>query len=1011
MSRQVVAVGKGVLSFRPGRCFRSAWTACCRFLVLFSAVAAQAQTTSGPQACKPGYVWREACGPNEHVCVTPIVKAQTVQDNSQALSRRVANGANGPDTCAGTYVWREACGPQDHVCVTPAVKAQAAADNLAAPSRYANPSVALPDVLTQHNDAARTGTNLNETVLTPANVTPSTFGRLYERAVEGQVIAQPLYESNQWVPGKGLRNVVYVATRKNWVYAFDADDLNPDPRAGQLWSHPVQVSSASTVPFMCKLTRGPVGISSTPVIDRATDTMYVVARHSDASVWIHALDLATGLPKPGTPGSVRITAPGFVQSLELNRAGLLLQNGAIVVAFSALNCDNKGWRGWVFAYRAPDLKQVGVFSTSDGSPPGAGIWQSGSGLVGDGSHVYFETGNRQGGGPTKPDNMLDESFVKLALGPAPNYGLTLASSYTVSNRAALNEGDTDLGSGGPTLLPGGRLIGGGKQGKLYVLNSSTMAAVQNAPTAGPVPKGGSDGFQAFVNTWHDDASQPVCTDVAFIGRTCYLPRDRYEDEEMTGPNIHSSPNYWAGPDPRYGLLYNMPEKDYLRAFRYDKLTGLVETTPHVVSKVRAPDGMPGGFLSLSAQGSRNAIIWALIPKADGQWVNGPGRMVAFDALTLNELWRDDDNIGFAKFMPPTVAGGKVFRVTFADKLIVYGLTKGGTTRPCYDIDQKYQNYTEAEGLLGAPANAEQATPDGLGRYRHYKNGSIYWTASTCAWEVHGPVKDKWSDMGWEKGPLGYPLSDDTVAADGRGHFSDFQNGSIYWTALTGAHDLRGAIRSQWLNLGAERSVLGYPISDETEELDGSGRFNVFEHGTMHWQRDTNVVTVNANASVMMTMAHANHNRPGAEFAKVAMPEGNPQDANVALCQQQCADNARCISWTLAKPSFTSRVATCSLKDDMPLERGSSCCVAGGKVEIRPTGMTAMQGRIDRPGSDFASFDLPTPDPLACQGECGRNAACRAWVYSEPNALAGPRCWFKSTVLAGVANGMTISGSK
>ena len=170
---------------------------------------------------------------------------------------------------------------------------------------------------------------------------------------------------------------------------------------------------------------------------------------------------------------------------------------------------------------------------------------------------------------------------------------------------------------------------------------------------------------------HDDPSQPICTDVAFIGRTCYVPHERYEEEELTGPNIHSSPNYWAGPDPRYGLIYNMPEKDHLRAFRYDKLTGLVETTPYAVSKVRAPDGMPGGFLSLSAQGTRNGIIWALIPKADGQWVNGPGRMVAFDALTLNELWRDDDNIGFAKFMPPTVAGGKVY-VRMADKLYAFG---------------------------------------------------------------------------------------------------------------------------------------------------------------------------------------------------------------------------------------------------------------------------------------------------------------------------------------------------
>src|SRR5438309_601598 len=128
---------------------------------------------------------------------------------------------------------------------------------------------AADDVLTQHNDAARTGAQLHETSLKPGNVSATTFGRLYERHVDGQIIAQPLYAGNLDIPGKGPRNVVFVATRKNVVYAFDADDLDPDPTHGLVWSQPVTVEPAAPVPGMCGETYGPIGINSTPVIDRA----------------------------------------------------------------------------------------------------------------------------------------------------------------------------------------------------------------------------------------------------------------------------------------------------------------------------------------------------------------------------------------------------------------------------------------------------------------------------------------------------------------------------------------------------------------------------------------------------------------------------------------------------------------------------------------------------------------------------------------------------------------------
>ncbi len=967
----------------------------------------------GPETCKIGYVWREACGPNDHVCVPGATRSQAAADNAAAASRRVGNATYGPDACAAGYVWREACGPQDHVCVTRATRTRAGRDNAAAAGRFAKKPV-LWDVLTQHDDPERTGLQRHEQVLTPANVTPSTFGRLYERGVDGQIIAQPLYVSNQWIPGQGLRNVVYVATRNNTVYAFDADNLDPDPTHGLLWS--AKVGHASTVPGLqagqCSESVGPIGVNSTPVIDRANNTLYVVARHDDGKIYLHALDITDGHHKamaPGAQNPMRIQ-PGalagviFDSGLELNRAGLLLQDGAVFVAFSALVCDNAGWHGWVLAYRAPDLQPVGEFVTSPNSTsPGAGIWQSGNGLVGDGHNVYFATGNRQGGTPAA--SALDESFIKLSVGPAPFYGLTPAGHYTVNNREPLNGGDTDLGSGGPLLAPGGVLIGGGKQGKLYLLDSSSMTPTQ-FPPVGPSVPGGNDGFQAYVNTWHDDASQPECTDVSLLARSCYMPHYRYEQGEALGPNIHTGPVYWAAANPAWGLLYAMPEKDLLRSYRFTNASHLLNTTPHAVSSVRSPDGMPGAFLSVSANGGSHGIVWASMTKADGQWQNGPGRLVAFDALTLAELWRDDDDIGFAKFNPPTVAGGKVFRPTFADKLLVYGLTSAATPSPCYTIAQKYQNYTGANGLLGASTSPETTAPDGIGHYQHYAAGSIYWTPTTCAWEVHGSIHAEWSGLGWEAGFLGYPVTDETGTPDGRGRYNHFQGGSVYWTALTGAHEVHGLIRGRWAALGWEQSALGYPISDETDELDGSGRFSLFEHGSIHWNRTSGVVTVQTLAGALMSPMHAGFDRLGSDFFSVAIPSANP-----VQCQQQCTDSATCQAWTFVNAGVQGPQAQCYLKNPTPLEGANSCCTSGVKVDVHPAGMTPMLGRIDLPGADIANFDLPTPDALLCQGECGHNASCQAWTYREPDALHAPHCWFKQPIPAQAANGLTISGHK
>ena len=151
-----------------------------------------------------------------------------------------------------------------------------------------------------------------------------------------------------------------------------------------------------------------------------------------------------------------------------------------------------------------------------------------------------------------------------------------------------------------------------------------------------------------------------------------------------------------------------------------------------------------------------------------------------------------------------------------------------------DIDIKYAQLGGAGGFLGAAVTPENVAPDGIGRYRHYQGGSIYWTPGTRAHEVHGAIRGKWSGLGWERSFLGYPLTDETRTPDGVGRYNHFQGGSIYWTPGTGAHEVHGAIRGKWSGLGWERSFLGYPLTDETTTPDGVGRYNHFQGGSVYW---------------------------------------------------------------------------------------------------------------------------------------------------------------------------------
>jgi hypothetical protein len=272
------------------------------------------------------------------------------------------------------------------------------------------PSASPADVLTYHNDNARTGQDLNETVLTPANVNTSSFGRLFTDPVDGYVYAQPLYMANVAIPGQGAHNVVFVATEHDSVYAFDADQ-----GGAPLW-HDSFINPAAgitTVPTLADYQKDlnpEVGITSTPVIDPSTGTLYVVAETLETAggapafvFRLHALDVATGAEKFGGPAVIAASVRGrgagrgrggvlpFNPEFEIQRPGLLLSNGVVYSAYSSLG-DHGPFHGWIIGNGAPTLRTIAVFNdTPDGR--GGGIWMSGGGLAADAGTIYALTGN------------------------------------------------------------------------------------------------------------------------------------------------------------------------------------------------------------------------------------------------------------------------------------------------------------------------------------------------------------------------------------------------------------------------------------------------------------------------------------------------------------------------------------------------------------------------------------------------------------------------------------------
>jgi hypothetical protein len=505
------------------------------------------------------------------------------------------------------------------------------------------------NVVTYHNDNARSGQNLNETVLTPQSVNTNLFGTLFSVPVDGNVYTEPLYLADVNVLGNGMHNIVYVATEHDSVYAFDADSAGPplwqvsfiDPANG--------ITTLTTTDVSCTAISPEVGITGTPVIDPASGTLYVVARTKENGTFVqrlHALDVTSGVEKFGGPVIIQATVIGsgsgsvggmlsFNPQLEGQRAALLLQNGLVYIGWASL-CDITPYHGWLMAYDPQTLMQVGVQNTTPNGTDG-GIWASGSGPAGDGTSLFFATGN---GKFNISGNDYGSSIVKES--PPSAGAFSVLDYFTPFNYSTLNDNDTDLGSGGVLLVdqPVGSphqhlLFLCGKEGKLYVVDRDDLGQ---------------------YNATEDQVLQSIAT---------------------VNPGSWSSPAWWNN-TLYLGGAAEPPtvSPDALKAFTFDPIGGTLSTSPS--SETAVLFGFPSPTPSISANGATNGIVWVL---QEGNYQNNTGQAVlfAYDATNLaNLLYSSSQNSSrdiaglSVKFAVPTIANGKVY-IPGRNALTVFGL--------------------------------------------------------------------------------------------------------------------------------------------------------------------------------------------------------------------------------------------------------------------------------------------------------------------------------------------------
>jgi hypothetical protein len=531
------------------------------------------------------------------------------------------------------------------------------------------PTGSAVNIPTWHADANRSGLNAGEIALGSSNVSPGTFGKLFSYLVDGYVYGEPLLMSNVNINGR-THNVLYVATEHDSVYAFDSDTYGT---GAPLWQ--VSLLNAGDTPITTGVIRPIQGVTSTPVIDPATNTIYVVsaqtASNGSSTFRLNALDITTGAQKFGGPVTISASVPGTnaeavngVVSLTTSctqRAALLLANNSVYIGFG--NCHS----GWLLAYNARTLSQTGVFNASpnlngEGRYGGAGgVWMGGGGPVADSAgKIYIVTGN----GPWDGGTSFSDSVLKF------NATLQLEDYFTPADYQFMNCDDADLAAGGLMLIPGTtEAIAGGKTGELYLVNTNNLGKEQAGNTG------------ALQTLWFEgDISAPypsTCTD------TSGAHTANISSYEIFGTSAYFNGSVYVGIEP---TATNIPS-----GVRQFTLSGGT-LGPGAFTSPGIQQNIPGTTPFISANGTSEGVLWMIDP---GQPLQNAGKnpptsavLRAYDAANLSrELYNSTVNSGDMpgygiKFTSPVVGNGKVYFSTGHDlttvtnpqgEIDVYGL--------------------------------------------------------------------------------------------------------------------------------------------------------------------------------------------------------------------------------------------------------------------------------------------------------------------------------------------------
>jgi hypothetical protein len=555
------------------------------------------------------------------------------------------NSTVGTITTSGLYTPPTAAG-------THKVRAKSNADQSQIALSFAYVSN-YPGTVTYQNDNARTGQNLSESILTTGNVNSTQFGKLFSYPVDGKVYAQPLYVANLNVPGKGFHNVIYVATEHDSIYAFDADNRQTTPLWQVSFINPSAGVNTLTIgitggeDLFCDSMKPEVGITGTPVINPATNTMYVVVRTKEVNgsstnfvQRLHALDITTGAEKPSSPVVIQGSYPGhgvgsdgqgnvlFDPLYNNQRSGLMLLNGLLYIQWASF-CDPASYHGWLMAYDPTSLQQLSLFnSTPNGW--GGGIWQSGAAPAADtNGNIFVATGNGTFDASFGSNDYSDSVLKLSTVG-----GLTLTDYFTPFNEYWLIGPDLDLGSGGVTVLPDQPtppthlLVAGGKEGTLYLIDRDNL---------GRYDRSNND---QIVQTLNHAAGGPGTGD----------------------KGIWPKGAYWQN------QIYYVGTGDVPKAYRL--FNGQLSVTP--VSSGPLKFGYPGGAPVVSSNGAKNGIVW-LVAEATPQHI--PVVLYAYNAADLSQQLYASSGTATGlgvQFAMTTVANGKVF-VGTASELDVFGL--------------------------------------------------------------------------------------------------------------------------------------------------------------------------------------------------------------------------------------------------------------------------------------------------------------------------------------------------